>query len=286
MKQYLLLFITCICVAFPCLSQDKLALLVAVGQYPENSRIRPIASVTDLKYIKAALKKNGFSDNNMQTLVNAKATKQGILNSLAALATRAKKNDIVVISFGCHGQQIRDQRTAELGKDEDDGYDEALIPYDAKGVYNPTGYHGEKHLRDDDLFPLLTEIRKKIGQNGSMLVLIDACHSGTGTRADDFPVSRGEPEPFPDPENPFDPASIQNTDTRTSYLDHISDSISNMVVISGSGPHQLNKQVLVKNEEVGSLSWAFYKAMNELEAGNDYGILFQKIKATIQAVIP
>lgn len=286
MKQYLLLFITCIGTAFPCLSQDKLALLVAVGQYPENSRIRPIASITDLKYIKAALKKNGFSDNNMQTLVNAKATKQGILNSLKALASRAKKNDIVVISFGCHGQQIRDQRTVELGKDEDDGYDEALIPYDAKGVYNPTGYHGEKHLRDDDLFPILTEIRKKIGQNGSMLVLIDACHSGTGTRADDFPVSRGEPEPFPDPENPFDPASIQNTDSRTSYLDHISDSISNMVVISGSGPHQLNKQVLVKNEEVGSLSWAFYKAMNELDAGNDYGILFQKIKATIQAVIP
>ncbi len=286
MKQYLLFFFTCISMAFPAVSQDKLALLVAIGQYPANSRIRPIASVTDIKYIKAALHKHGFDDKNIQTLINAKATKQGILTSLNSISKKAKKNDIVVISFCCHGQQIRDQRTVELGKDEDDGYDEALIPYDARGVYSPTGYRGEKHLRDDDLFPILLEIRRNIGKDGSLLVLIDACHSGTGTRADDFPVSRGEPVPFPDPENPYDPAAVSEIDSKNSFLDNLDDSISNMVVISGSGPHQENKQMLVNKEEVGSLSWGFYKAMSEMDAGNDYGMLFQKIKATIQAVIP
>lgn len=141
-----------------------MALLVAIGQYPPASRVRPIASLNDLKYIKSALNKHGFTDKNIQTLINAKATKQGILASLTAMARKAKKNDIIVLSFSCHGQQIRDQRTIALGKDEDDGYDEALVPYDAKGAYSPTGYRGEKHLRDDDLFPILQEMRRKIGQ--------------------------------------------------------------------------------------------------------------------------
>ncbi len=285
MKQLLLLFILGIYTSTS-FAQDKHALLVAIGQYPPESRIRPIAAITDLKYLRAALNKQGFTDKNIQTLINAKATRQGILSSLQAMALKVKKNDVVVISFGCHGQQIRDQRTVELGKDEDDGYDEALIPYDARGTYSPTGYRGEKHLRDDDLFPVLMAIRRKIGKEGSMLVLIDACHSGTGTRADDFPASRGEPVPFPDPENPFDPTDIPDLDKKEAFLDIQPESLSNMVVISGSGPHQINKQVFMNNEEIGSLSYGFYKALNETGSGSDYAVLFEKIKSFIQAVIP
>lgn len=286
MKKQWLIFLVFFQFTATTFAQDKHALLVAIGQYPPESRIRPIAAITDLKYLRAALNKQGFADKNIQTLINAKATRQGILSSLNAMALKAKKNDVVLISFGCHGQQIRDQRTVELGKDEDDGYDEALVPYDARGTYSPTGYRGEKHLRDDDLFPVLMAIRRKIGKEGSLLVLIDACHSGTGTRADDFPASRGEPVPFPDPENPFDPSDIPDLDKKDAFLDVQSDSLSNMVVISGSGPHQINKQILVNKEEVGSLSYGFYKAMNEIGGGNEYAVLFEKIKATIQAYIP
>lgn len=267
-------------------SQNKLALLVEIGTYPAESRLRPIASVSDIKYIKAALTKNGFPVKNIDSLVNSKATKIAILNKLTALAAKAKKDDIVVIHFGCHGQQIRDQRTVETGKDEDDGYDEALLPYDAKGFYNPTKYKGENHLRDDELGVSLNVIRKKIGSGGSLLILLDACHSGTGTREDNFPTFRGEPFPFPDPEYPFDPSEISDIDTKGRFFDDAGDSASNMVVISGSGPNQVNKQMLMNYEEVGSLSYSFYKAVNEMPAGADYILLFQKIKTIIQSVIP
>src|SRR5436190_567365 len=267
-------------------SQNKLALLVEIGTYPTESRLRPIASVSDIKFIKAGLLKNGFPLKNIDSLINSKATKIAILNKLNALAVKAKKDDIVVIHFGCHGQQIRDQRTIETGKDEDDGYDEALLPYDAKGFYNPIKYKGENHLRDDDLVVPLNNIRKKIGMGGSLLILIDACHSGTGTREENFPTFRGEPIPFTDPENPFDPSDISDIDNKGSFFDDPKDSASNMVVISGSGPHQVNKQMLIDHEEVGSLSYSFYKAITEMPAGADYNLLFQKMKAFIQSVIP
>lgn len=268
-------------------SQNKLAMIVAIGEYAPGSRIPPIASVNDVKYIKAALRKNGFLEKNIDTLINAKATKDAILQRLILLSEKAQKNDIIVLHFACHGQQIRDQKTIKLGKDEDDGYDEALLPYDAKAKYNPTGYRGEKHLRDDDLFPKLMAIRMKIGPQGSLLVLLDACHSGTGTRSESFATSRGMPDAFPDPENPLDSViNLPESELKESFFDIQSDSISNMVVISGSSPHQENKQVVVNKEELGSLSYSFYKAISELSAGNTYELLFEKIKATIQAFIP
>ena len=269
------------------LSQNKFALIVAIGEYSPASKIKPIASVNDVKYIKAALNRNGFSEKNIDTLINSKATKAAILISLTQLSEKAKKNDIVVIHFSCHGQQIRDQKTIEQGKDEDDGYDEAFLPYDAMAKYSPTGYKGENHLRDDDLFPKLLAIRQKIGSGGSLLVLLDACHSGTGTRSESFAVTRGEPVPFPDPENPLDSViNLSAAEAKQGFFETMSDSISNMVVISASSPHQENKQVIINNEELGSLSYSFYKALNEMQAGNTYELLFEKIRASIQAFIP
>lgn len=268
-------------------SQDKLALIVAVGDYPLASKIKPIASANDVKYIKAALSRNGFEEKNIDTLINSKATKDAIISSLNQLSAKAKKNDIVVIHLSCHGQQIRDQKTIELGKDEDDGYDEAFLPYDALAKYSPTGYKGQKHLRDDELYPLLLAIRKKLGSGGSLLVLLDACHSGTGTRDESFAATRGEPVPFPDPENPLDAEiNLAAAEAQQGFFEAGADSMANMVAISASSPHQENKQVIINNEELGSLSYAFYKAMNEMPVGGSYGLLFEKIRATMQAYIP
>ncbi len=268
-------------------SQNKLALIVAVGEYPVASKIKPIASVNDVKYIKAALSRNGFEEKNIDTLINSKATKAAILNAITQLAVKAKQNDIVVIHFSCHGQQIRDQKTIELGKDEDDGYDEAFLPYDAMPKYNPTRYKGQNHLRDDDLYPVLLAIRKKLGATGSLLVLLDACHSGTGTRDESFAVTRGEPIPFPDPENPMDSViNLSEAEARQGFFEAVADSVSNMVVISASSPQQVNKQIIINNEELGSLSYSFYKALNDMSAGNTYELLFEKIRANMQAFIP
>jgi len=282
-----ILFLLSVFITTNSLSQNKLALIVAIGEYPVKSKIKPIASVSDVKYIKAALSKNGFEEKNIDTLINSKATKKAILNALTQLSEKANKDDIVVIHLSCHGQQIRDQKTIELGKDEDDGYDEAFIPYDAMPKYNPTGYKGENHLRDDDLYPLLLSIRKKLGSGGNLLVLLDACHSGTGTRDESFAVTRGEPIPFADPENPLDSIiNLSGAEAKQGFFEAGADSLSNMVVISASSPHQVNKQVIISNEELGSLSYSFYRALMEMPAGNTYELLFEKIRATIQAFIP
>src|SRR6185436_1140739 len=76
-------------------------------------------------------------------------------------------------------------------KDETDGYDEALVPYDAGMRFDPVTNNGSHHLRDDELGDKLRQLRKKIGNTGSLLVLLDACHSGTATRGQAIAITRG-----------------------------------------------------------------------------------------------
>lgn len=267
----------------------KLALIVAVGQYPESSGWSSIASINDVKYVKGALLNKGFKEKDIDTLKNNKATKAGILTALDKLAKKVAGNDIVVIHFSCHGQQIQDQATEAGGKDEEDGYDEALIPYDAQAMYNPTTYNGEKHLRDDDLEKKFTAIRNKIKPNGNLLVLIDACHSGTASRAAESSISRGKPFPFEEPGYKADVVLhlSSKAGSEKSFIGDGTDSLANMVVISASAPNQQNFQLWDdKGVDVGSLSFAFAKAMADIQPGDDYQLLFEKIKARIQAGIP
>ena len=102
--------------------------------------------------------------------------------------------DIVVLHYSGHGQQIYDD-----DGDEIDGYDEAIIPYDGKISFKTGKYGGENHLRDDELGRMINQIRKKIGQAGDVIVILDSCHSGTATR--DFSPSRGTDIKFEIPIN-------------------------------------------------------------------------------------
>lgn len=129
------------------------------------------------------LKNAGFK--SVTTLVNRQATKVGIVGAFKRMTASCKHGDVVYIHYSGHGQQMTD-----VHNDEKDGLDECWIPFDACRKASAT-YHGEKHLTDDELNVYLNAIRKKIGAKGKLLVVIDACHSGDGTRGEDDEIVRG-----------------------------------------------------------------------------------------------
>ena len=160
-----------------CLGQNKHALLIGIGDYPEVSGWNKIHGDNDISLIKANLLNQGFTEGNIEVLLNSSATKSAIITSFNTLCSRIDKNDVVYIHFSGHGQQITD-----LNGDEDDGYDEAWIPYDAYKTYIAGVYEGENHLIDDELNEIFTRIRISLGAKGKIVVVADACHSGSGSR--------------------------------------------------------------------------------------------------------
>ena len=163
-------------------AQTKRALVIGLGEQQDKAWNK-INGDKDVPLVQVMLKNAGFK--SVTTLVNRQATKVGIVGAFKRMVASCKQGDVVYVHYSGHGQQMTD-----VHNDEKDGLDECWIPYDAcrKASAN---YHGEKHLTDDELNVYLNAIRNKIGAKGKLLVVIDACHSGDGTRGDDDEIVRG-----------------------------------------------------------------------------------------------
>ena len=168
-------------------AQTKRALVIGLGEQQDKTWNK-INGDKDVPFVQVMLKNAGFK--SVTTLVNQQATKVGIVGAFKRMTASCKQGDVVYIHYSGHGQQMTD-----IHNDEKDGLDECWIPYDACRKASAT-YHGEKHLTDDELNVYLNAIRKKIGAKGKLLVVIDACHSGDGTRGEDDEIVRGVEDTF------------------------------------------------------------------------------------------
>ena len=171
---------------------EKRAVVIGIGAYPDvDYGWHTIHGDNDVPLVIDMLLANGFQRANISTLTNQEASFSGIHQALQKLVRQAKNGDVVYIHFSGHGQLITD-----MDGDEPDGWDEAWIPYDA--LQEPTEtYHGERHLLDDELNQYLLQLRAKVGENGKVIVVSDACHSGTSTRdITDESIIRGSSAKF------------------------------------------------------------------------------------------
>lgn len=189
-----------------------------------------------MAYIKEMLTRSGYSD--ITTLKNGEATKSRIVYAFMSLAARCNRGDMVFVHFSGHGQMVTDVNGDEGKRD---GWDEAWIPYDACLTYCDED-RGEKHLIDDEINVLLTKIRNKIGAEGKLLVVVDACHSGDSSRGDDIDETvRGVNDEFVIP----DGRRGRRQKAPEQWL-----------TLSACEDFQLNQEM--RNPQVGKLTYALY----------------------------
>jgi hypothetical protein len=259
---------------------QKLALIIALANYPPENNWAKISSDNDIVLIKEALVMQGFEPQNMTVLVDGQGTKAGIVTAFQALIQKASKGDIVIVHFSSHGQQIWDDNGDEL-----DGYDEAIVPYDA-GVYFETGvYEGERHLRDDELGALVDALREKVGPEGNVLLILDSCHSGTGTRG--LRQYRGT-------EIKFQPEGYKPTVREGRDAGFLEDQAKRgegtekapMVLLSGASQDEVNYEYYdyYSGFNYGSLSYAFSKYFSSATNSTTYRTLFDKIQVEMSNI--
>lgn len=289
MKKIILTVITLCAVSVFSQAQTKRALIIAIGNYPdfEKNRWPAINALNDIPLVQTALQKQGFPATNITTLVDEKATKTGIEKALDQLILASGEGDIVVIHISSHGQQIEDDNEAE----EADGLDETIVPYGAihsidKSIYNKVS---AGYLRDDVFGEKVTRLRNKLKKNGDVLVSIDACHSGSGIRGG-VALARGNNAPmvsdnFAKKKIPAkDVAGVFKENTRTKLN---LDNAATYVLISGAQAQEPNFECLDdQNKAVGSLSYAFSKAISSLEGKITYRSLFAQIEEVMREKAP
>lgn len=239
-------------------AETKRALLVGISDYgnamEDPNRWANISGANDITLLTPAFKAQGFS---VTSLVDSEATHAGITKALDKLAKESKKGDLVYIHFSMHGQPFED-----LNGDEEDGWDEALIPVDAEMFYAEGVYEGNNHLLDDELEVYFNDIRNRLGSDGQLLVILDACHSGTASRGDDDHI-RGTRVGFTRSGKDYTPDRTQETNDYFTVAS--AKGQSPVTFIEACRSYQVNREVrdVETNTWYGSLSFYIAQSMKD-----------------------
>jgi metacaspase-1 len=144
----------------------KKALLVGINDYPgtQNDLCGCVNDITNVYDV--LVKYFGFLPADITLLSNKRATTRAILDGMKDLVSRAGEGDTLVFHYSGHGSQVRDMEGDELA----DSQDEIICPYDFNW---DSGF-----IKDDDFAAVFSEMKKGV----HLEVILDSCHSGTGTR--------------------------------------------------------------------------------------------------------
>lgn len=252
-------------------AQRRRAFLVGISHYDTaltGYQWNNINGVEDVNLLSPLLRKQGFA---LTTLLDEQATFDNITSQLSSFVDKTKKGDIVYLHFSTHGQPIED-----LNGDEEDGWDEAIIPIDAYKIYKKGVYEGKKHLIDDQLNQYVKKLREKIGSTGFLYVVIDACHAGNSSRGNDD-VVRGTNVGFTYNNKVFKPTITK----KSHYKIDASAKQANVMYLEACRPDQINMEIKIGGKRYGPLSYNIAQALSNYKLSTNANDFLKHVKTSI-----
>lgn len=273
-KKYILILFCLVTVILP--AQNKYALLIGISEYPnvgENmAKWTDIHGANDAQMLAGTLNEQGFV---VTTLLNSQSTAKNIRSQIETLIKRVHMGDIVYVHFSSHGQPVED-----MNGDEEDGWDESIVPYDAEMMYRKGMYEGKNHILDDEIENVIRRIGEKLGSEGKCLVVVDACHAGTSSRTEEHPEviapTRGTNMGFSETKF-YRPKRMEqpNLLSITSKCD--------IIVMEACQPTQCNVEIQIENQFYGPLSYSINQLLPSLSFSKTW---IDSVRSTMQSRLP
>jgi len=173
------------------------ALLVGIDQYAHPGIDDLDGCVNDVDAMEQLLQdKFKVPPTNIKKLTNQQAThqaiKQAFKDHLIDKASKAEEPPAFLFHYSGHGSQAPDETGVEP-----DGLDETIVPHDSRinDVYD---------IKDWELGQLIDDLTEPFSEeNANVTIILDCCHSGSGTRdltkPGVLPTRRCEPDRRPQP---------------------------------------------------------------------------------------
>ncbi len=251
----------------------KQALLVGINDYEGVNDLQ--GCINDVTNVRSVLKTFfGFGNSEIRVLTDSRATKNNIITRLDRMVKTAVSGDYLIFHFSGHGSQIRDRDGDELA----DHMDELICPYDMNW--------DDGFISDDSLSEILQQLKKGV----KMEIILDSCHSGTGTR--DIPIFTLDSEISADrrkhrylrppvdiecrflgDEEILKPAKSFRTD-REITLNH--------VLWAGCKDNQTSEDAFIDGHFNGAFSYYFCKHIRESEGNISRAELFTRVKNSLK----
>lgn len=152
---------------------EKYAVVVGIADYPGEEEDLTGPRQDAAMFREVLIAKYGFKEQNIVTLTDRNGSRDQIINAFRRFLAQAGPNGTVVFYYSGHGTQL-DENVGLTGADdpEEDGKDEAIY------VWGNTAEEKGSLILDDELGILANEQGA-----GRVMLVLDACFSGTGSRA-------------------------------------------------------------------------------------------------------
>jgi hypothetical protein len=154
------------------MSCNLYALLVGIDRY--SAPVTPLRGcVNDVKAVQDYLEGRVTSEAvhlHLQVLLDEQATRQAVIDGFRNHLCKAGSNDVVLFYYSGHGSQ--ELAPPEFWAIEPDHLNETIVCWDSR---TPGGWD----LADKELSKLIAEVDS---QKPHISIIMDCCHSGSGTR--------------------------------------------------------------------------------------------------------
>lgn len=245
---------------------QRRAFLVGINQYPTPFNSLKGCVNDALMMAQVLIQHFQFRPgDDMRMLTDARATKKEILSRLEWLVDGAKAGDVLVFHYSGHGAQVPDR-----DGDEIDHADECLCPFD---------FDWDDPLLDDDLGKVIDEVPAGV----NLTIVLDCCHSGTGTRELRPEVQNVPRRLVPPPDIRFravehisiDPTSVNRSVTMTKFRPLKVRRIGRQagpggILIAGCKDTQLSNDAWIDGDFHGALTYSLFKALNGKASAMSY----------------
>ncbi|HEY4048406.1 MAG TPA: caspase family protein [Acidobacteriaceae bacterium] len=265
------------------MNRNLYGLLVGIDRYPA-----PIPAlsgcVNDIRAIEAFLNNRTGTQTirpDLKVLLNEQATRQAVIDGFLQHLGQAGKDDVVLFYYSGHGSQER--TPPEFWYLEPDRLDETLVCYDSRV---DEGYD----LADKEIARLIAHVAKS---DPHILIVLDCCHSGSGTReladSDGAKVRRlptdvrvRSADSFlltPSDARPGDGQPVQHISGTSWFLLPR----GRHVVLSACRNDEEAKETSIDGAARGLFSLFLSQALADARAGRTYRDIYKRVNAFVRA---
>lgn len=234
------------------------ALLVGIDGYPQP--VPPLVGcVNDVTAMTETLTARvPPGDLDLRVLTNEEATRAAVVDAIRSHLPGRGADSVALFYFSGHGSQ--QQAPPELWTIEPDRRNETLVLVDSR---SPGGWD----LADKELSGLFARVAESVGH---LLVVLDCCHSGDGTRdangsvrlrlAPEDPRARPWDSFLPDASTPGPPDHRGPVRTRTGWSTRVG---ANHVLLAACRSGETAKELTIGGRGRGALSAALERALRD-----------------------
>lgn len=204
-------------------SPQKTALLVGINYVGSPYQLQ--GCINDVVNMQAFLVSK-YKYNNTTLITDntpVKPTRLNILNGFTKLLNDAVSGDTLFFHFSGHGTQ-----TADVNRDELEGYDEAIVSSDLRLIV------------DDEMN---TIIRKYLKSGVTLYAIFDSCHSGTvlDLKYNYLDTTNG----------------LKTTVNSKNY-----ETLANVIMFSGCADNQTSADAYINKKFCGAMTYSLLNALN------------------------